>query len=262
MIIIGYTLALVMGITLGLLGGGGSILTVPILTYIMGISAVKATAYSLFIVGVGALFGSYKHFKNNNINIKIGLVFAVPAFISVYLTRKVLVPWVPQEVLTLGSFILTKDALILIVFAIVMILASFSMIKGRKETAATKDKKFNYPLIILEGLIVGGITGFVGAGGGFVIVPALVILDGLEMKVAVGTSLFIICIKSLIGFLGDVQNNANLDWQLLGIFTSISIVGILIGAKLTDTIPSSKLKPFFGWFVLVMGVAMLLKELL
>mgnify|MGYP000474674703 CR=1 FL=1 len=255
----GYFGAILIGLVLGLIGGGGSILTVPILVYIMAISPEKATAYSLFVVGTTALVGAIRNMQKKMIDYKTGIVFAIPAFIAVYLTRKFLLPIIPTEIISIGSFTLTKDLFIMIFFAIIMLVASISMIKGRKDSAGEKNKKFNYPLIILEGLLVGVVTGLIGAGGGFLIIPALVLMAGLPMKKAVATSLLIIAIKSLIGFIGDVQN-MDIEWPFLLTFTGISVVGIFLGIYLNKFIDGKKLKKGFGYFVLIMGVYIILKE--
>ncbi len=260
--ILGYISASLIGISLGLIGGGGSILTVPVLVYMMGIAPVAATAYSLFIVGFSSLIGAGKYSKMKLVSYKTAVVFGIPSLIAVFLTRKFLVPAIPETLFSVGNFVFTKGIALMVLFAILMILASISMIRGRKEVEeAAVQQKFNYPLIILEGLLVGTLTGLVGAGGGFLIIPALVVLSKLPMKMAVGTSLLIIAIKSMIGFLGDVSN-MEIDWTFLLIFTLIAVVGIFIGSYLSKYISSTKLKPAFGWFVLVMGIYILAKEIL
>jgi uncharacterized membrane protein YfcA len=260
--IVGWIMALVIGITLGLLGGGGSILTVPVLVYLMAVDPVLATGYSLFIVGLSSLFGAVSYFKKGQVDLKTAAVFGAPAIAAVYMSRKVLVPAIPTEIFEIGDFIFTKNIAIMVLFAVLMIAASYSMIKPRKTDSKTDGVvRYNYPLILLEGVVVGTLTGLVGAGGGFLIIPALVIFSGLSMKMAVGTSLIIIAVKSLIGFIGDIQNHA-IDWTFLLGFAGLAIVGIFIGSKLSNFIPSQKLKPAFGWFVLVMGVYILGKELL
>lgn len=196
------------------------------------------------------------------IDFRTGIVFAIPAFISVYLTRKFVVPAIPEHLFNVGDFEVTRNIAIMLFFAIIMLLASISMIRGRKDNT-TEDQKveYNYPMIILEGLGVGFLTGIVGAGGGFLIIPALVLLAKLPMKKAVATSLLIIAVKSLIGFLGDVQN-LEIDWTFLSAFTALSIVGIFVGIYLNKFIDGNKLKKGFGYFVLVMGVYIVLKEIL
>ncbi len=257
--LIGFTGALFIGVILGLIGGGCSILTVPIFVYILGINPIIATAYSLFVVGSAALVGAVRNAQKGMVDFKTGIIFAIPAFITVYLTRKFVVPAIPQELFSVGDFMVTKDIGIMIFFALIMILASFSMIKGRKESNE-QEVQYNYPLIIIEGLVVGFLTGIVGAGGGFLIIPALVLLAKLPMKKAVATSLMIIAIKSLIGFLGDVQN-IEIDWTFLLGFTAISVIGIFIGLYLNKFIDGKKLKKGFGWFVLIMGIYIVLKEI-
>ena len=260
--IIGYLLAVLVGVSLGLIGSGGSILTLPILVYIMHVEPVNATAYSLFIVGATALVGGIKNAMEKNIDYKTVLIFGLPSIVAVYLTRGYLVPLIPKEVFTIGSFLVTKDIFLMMLFAVLMILASYSMIKPSKRTEEfTGELQYNIPMIFLEGILVGILTGLVGAGGGFLIIPALVLLARIPMKLAVGTSLLIVAAKSLIGFYGDVKINHHLDYHLIFYFTGASIVGMLLGIYLTKKIDGSKLKTGFGWFVLVMGIYIIIKEL-
>ena len=258
--ILGYIGALLIGLVLGLIGGGGSILTVPILVYLLVINPVLATAYSLFVVGITAAVGAIRNIPKKLVDFRIAFVFAVPALIAVYTTRKFIVPAIPEELFSLGDIVVTKDVGIMVFFAIVMLLASFTMIRKKKDVIQKEEKaNFNYPLIFGEGLGVGVVTGIVGAGGGFLIIPALVILAKLPMKKAVATSLFIIAIKSLIGFIGDVENLI-IDWIFLLTFSGLSVVGIFIGIYLNQFIEGNKLKKAFGWFVLLMAIYILLKE--
>lgn len=260
--ILGYIASILIGIALGLIGGGGSILTVPVLVYLFSINPVLATAYSLFIVGATSVVGSFSYFKKGLVNIKTAIVFGIPSLLSVYFTRAYIVPAIPEVVFKINNFIVTKNILLMLVFALLMIFASYSMIrKTPSESEITREKQqFNYPLIVLEGAIVGILTGLVGAGGGFLIIPALVILSKLPMKEAIGTSLAIISAKSLIGFLGETTSSA-IDWSLLLSITSLAILGILIGTLLSRKINGNKLKPAFGWFVLFMGIYIIVKEL-
>ena len=248
----GFTATILAGATMGLIGGGGSILTVPILVYLLEIPPVLATGYSLFVVGLSALVGSVNYFKLGLVNLKAGTIFAVPAFVGVFLARKYLVPALPVEIFNLGNLVMG-------VFATVMILASVSMIRGGSESEQEGEHQFNYPMIALEGLIVGAVTGFVGSGGGFLIIPALVVLAKIPMKQAVGTSLMIVAVKSLFGFLGDLGNQS-IDWGFLALFCLLSIIGIYLGTYLSRFVSSAKLKPGFGWFVLIMGLFILAKE--
>ena len=263
MVIIGFAASIFIGVSLGLIGGGGSILTVPVLVYILGVNPVLATAYSLFVVGSTSLVGAVTYMKKGLVNYKTALVFAIPSFIAVFLTRKFLVPSLPDPLFTVGEAIITKNIGIMVFFALIMLAASYSMITAKKCVDCDEDEPvvFNFPMIALEGSVVGVITGIVGAGGGFLIIPALVLLAKLPMKMAVGTSLLIIAAKSLIGFLGDLSTQT-IDWQMLLIFTSLSIVGIFIGSALSKKINEKILKTGFGWFVLVMGIYIITKELL
>ena len=261
--IFGYLCAILIGLSLGLIGGGGSILTLPVLVYLFGISPVLATAYSLFVVGVTALFGAIGKLKNGLVDLKTTVVFAIPSFIAVYVTRLYLVPAIPEVVFSNSTLPLEKDLLIMIFFAVVMLLAAISMIRSKREPHSDdKEKKFNYPGIVLDGLVVGLLTGVVGAGGGFLIVPALVILARLPVKLAIGTSLSIIAVKSLIGFIGDIQVGQEIDWYFLLSFAGLAVVGIFVGNYISKFFTDKKLKRIFGWFVLVMGIYILFKELI
>jgi uncharacterized protein len=262
--IAGYIASVFIGISLGLIGGGGSILTVPVLVYLFGVDPVLATAYSLFIVGSTSMVGAFPKYKQGMVNLKTALIFGAPAIAAVYATRAFLVPLIPKEVFTVGDFAVTKSILMMILFAVLMVFASISMIREKKQANGNGNgngkQKFNYPMILLEGAVVGVLTGLVGAGGGFLIIPALVLFSKLPMKQAVGTSLLIIAAKSLIGFTGDLSHY-QMDWKLLLIVTALAIAGIFIGNKLSHKIPGEKLKKGFGWFVLVMGIYIIVKEL-
>lgn len=260
--VVGFAAAILIGVSLGLIGGGGSILTVPVLVYILDVDPVLATAYSLFVVGSTSLVGAGTFMKKGLVNYKTAVVFAIPSFIAVFLTRKFLVPWLPDPLFSVGETMITKNVGIMVFFALIMLAASISMITGKKckDCDENQELRFNYPMIALEGSVVGVITGIVGAGGGFLIIPALVLLARLPMKMAVGTSLLIIAAKSLIGFLGDVSTQT-IDWKMLLIFTGLSIVGIVIGSALSKRINEKILKTGFGWFVLVMGIYIIGKEI-
>ncbi|MBL7723983.1 MAG: sulfite exporter TauE/SafE family protein [Chitinophagaceae bacterium] len=260
--IIGYIASLIIGISLGLIGGGGSILTVPVLVYLFGVEPVLATAYSLFIVGSSSLVGAVPKYKQGMVNLKTAIIFGIPSIAAVFATRKFIVPGIPKEVFSIGDFVVTKSILMMVLFAILMVFASVSMIRDKKKTQETEngEQKFNYPMILLEGAVVGVLTGLVGAGGGFLIIPALVLFSKLPMKQAVGTSLLIIAAKSLIGFTGDLSN-FTMDWKLLLSVTALAIAGIFVGDALSKKIDGDKLKKGFGWFVLVMGIYIIVKEL-
>ncbi|GHA79900.1 sulfite exporter TauE/SafE family protein [Pontibacter akesuensis] len=282
--ILGYLAAMLIGLSLGLIGGGGSILTVPVLVYLIGLSPVISTAYSLFIVGLTSLVGSYKFYQKGLVSIKTAVVFGLPSLVAVFLTRRYLIPAIPEDLFTVGDLAVTKGVLLMLLFAGLMVFASISMIRKKKtptkpldavdentapalleeqETTAPvglPEQKFNYAGVLAEGLVVGTLTGLVGAGGGFLIIPALVLFSKLDMKLAVGTSLLIIAVKSLFGFIGDVYNY-EIDWVFLGIFSTISISGIFLGTFLSTKIHADKLKTSFGWFVLLMGIYIIIKEI-
>lgn len=261
--IFGLLASLLIGLSLGLIGGGGSILTVPVLVYLFGVEPVTATAYSLFIVGTTSAMGVLPKYKEGLVDLKTALLFGAPSIAAVFLTRKSIVPSIPDTILHWGEWELTKGVLLLLLFAVLMIAAAVSMIrdKGVARAEPTASRSFNYPLIVLEGALVGVLTGLVGAGGGFLIIPALVMLAKLPMKKAVGTSLLIIAAKSLIGFTGD-WSQRTMDWTLLLTITLLAVAGIFGGNALSKKIEGSQLKKAFGWFVLVMGIFVLLSQVL
>jgi|TARA_Y100000766_G_scaffold42372_1_gene32365 uncharacterized membrane protein YfcA len=261
--LLGYIGAFTVGLILGLIGSGGSILSVPILVYLFGINPVTATAYSLFIVGTTSLIGSIKNLRNKLINYSTTLLFSLSAVITVYITRRYLIHLIPETIISSESIYLTKDQLIMLLFALLMLVAGFLMIKrtpktivGLKQTKTIAPNKF---LIFAEGSLIGFLTGLVGAGGGFIIIPILVILSDLRMKAAIATSLAIISLKSLIGFVGDIQN-LEIDWMFLLIFTSISVAGIFIGQQFSQKVPDNKLKMVFGLFVIGIAFSILFIE--
>ncbi|MFP4846636.1 sulfite exporter TauE/SafE family protein [Winogradskyella sp. PE311] len=261
--IIGYFGALVVGLVLGLIGGGGSILTVPILVYFLGFNPIVATAYSLFVVGSTALVGTLKNIRQKKIDFKTALVFAIPSIITVFMVRSLVIPNLPEVIFTLGSFQLTNSLFIMLLFALIMFLAGWSMIKSREIPEDDSIKKFDvnyYFAIGSQAIGIGVLAGLVGAGGGFLIVPALVLLVKLPIKKAISTSLFIIAIQSLVGFLGDLKT-LTIDWKFLITFTLISIIGIFIGLALSKKISPKRLKKGFGYFTIVMATYILYKEL-
>lgn len=256
--ILGYVGALFIGLVLGLTGGGGSILTVPILVYLMNINPVTATAYSLFIVGTTSTFGAIQNYRKNLVDIKNGFLFAIPSFIAVYLTRKYIVSEIPKVILEF-PILITKETFLMLFFAVIMIFGALSVLKKKSQKANSKEKR-NLILIGIQTFTIGIIIGLVGAGGGFLIIPSLILFAKLPMRKAVGTSLFIIAMNSLVGFIGDVQN-LEIDSTFLLTFSSISVVGIFIGIYLTKYTNESQLKKIFAYFVLVMAAIILLKEM-
>jgi uncharacterized membrane protein YfcA len=256
--IIGYFGALIIGLVLGLTGGGGSILTVPILVYLMSISPVTATAYSLFIVGTASTFGAIQNYQKNLVDIKNGFIFAIPSFIAVYLTRKFIIPRIP-EIIIESPVLITKNTFLMLFFGVIMIFGALSVLKKKSQNTNIKEKR-NIVLIGIQTFTIGIIIGLIGAGGGFLIIPSLILFNKLPMKKAVGTSLFIIAINSLVGFIGDV-NNLEINWLFLLTFSAISVVGIYIGMYLTKYTNEIQLKKIFAYFVLLMAAFILLKEM-
>ena len=262
----GYFAAIFIGLALGIMGGGGSILTVPVLVYLMGVSPVLSTAYSLFVVGSTALVGASSYFRRGLVSLRTAVVFLLPSLLAVFGVRKMLMPAIPHELFRVGSMLVTKDLLVLIAFAGLMVAAAVAMIRGPQTVVELADEPpaavaFNYPLVLGIGLVVGMLTGFVGAGGGFLIIPALVLGARLPMQRAVGTSLAIIALNSLIGFSGDLSAGTPIVWPFLLGFLAFALAGIVLGTYLARFIPGARLKPAFGWFTLAMGTFILLKEL-
>ena len=259
--IAGYLAALLIGVSLGLIGGGGSILTIPVLVYLFNIQPTLATGYSLFIVGCSSLAGAYKNYRRNNINFKAALYFGTSSIITVVLIRKLLLPVIPDQLFAIGSFSVSKSLLTMLLFACVMIVASQSMIrKPMDPSKLTANQPIHLGKALLRGLEVGVLTGLLGAGGGFIIIPVLVFSFHLPMQKAIGTSLLIIAMNSLFGFAGDLSHQV-FDWQLLIPLTLIAITGTFIGRKLGESVPGERLKKWFGWFVRIMGIYIIIHEL-
>ncbi len=254
----GYLASVFVGVVLGLLGGGGSILSIPILVYLFSIEPVIASAYSLFIVGITSFVGAIPKYREHLVNLRTGFLFGIPSIVSIFITRKWIVPALPETILHTAVFTLSKRELLLGAFALLMVIASVSMIRNRKEIES-ENHKFRVILIVIEGMLIGFLTGLVGAGGGFLIIPALVFLTGLPFKTAVGTSLFIIAINSLMGFLGDFLNYT-IDWSFLLSITTLAVFGILIGNLFSRKISALYLRKAFGWLTLAMGTWILVKE--
>lgn len=258
MAIIGYVASAFIGISLGLIGGGGSILTVPILVYLFGIDTTLATSYSLFIVGSTALVGAIRHRRLGNLHMQTALAFALPSIVSSILVRRLILPIIPEELAVFGGFALTKDSLLLLLLAALMVWTSYSMIKG-KAPLRTDDVPSRTRLALM-GLAVGVVTGLLGAGGGFLIIPALIFFAKLPMKQSVGTSLFIIFLNAVITFATDLQSGVQLNWLLLSTISAIAFAGMIVGTQLSKKIHGNRLKPAFGWLVLFMGIYIIIKE--
>lgn len=261
--IFAYFSAILIGVSIGLIGSGGSILTVPILVYLLALDPTIATGYSLFIVGFSSLVGGGVKLKYRLVNFRMVWVLGLPSLAMVLFTRAVIMPKIPP---VLGEFVgitITKSVFLMLLFALIMITASYSMIKFPNPIKKTEKPKVNPWFVLFIGVLLGVVTGMVGAGGGFLIVPALVLVMRIPMHTAVGTSMWIVAVNSLLGFTGYWWTlESPIDWGLLSIFTSTSLLGIAIGILLGRKISGEKLKKGFGYFVLVMGIYILSTEII
>jgi uncharacterized membrane protein YfcA len=257
--IAGYIASALIGISMGLIGGGGSILTIPILVYFFALSPTIAISYSLFVVGVTSLAGAFTYYLRGLISFATVLLFGSCSITTVFLTRRFIIPALPDVFFKIGDFNVTHALFVMVVFAFLMLAAAISMIKS-KQVAAEKKTKEKPFVLVLYGILIGMVTGFLGAGGGFLLIPALVVLMKLPMKQAIGTSLLIISLNSLIGFTGDFGRHP-IDWKLLIVITSIAIGGMYIGSYFNQRINNEKLKIGFGWFILIMGIFIIIKEI-
>ncbi len=256
--IAGYFASLFIGISLGMIGGGGSVLTVPILVYFFQIEPVLATAYSLFIVGSTSTVGAVQKWVKNEINFKVAITFGLPSLITVYLIRKLLIPSIPEIIYQQNDFIIHRGVLTLVLFSILMIAAAIGILKPQEIRRPVLPQTQG---LILLGVVVGVISGLLGAGGGFIIIPALIFYASLDIKTAVGSSLLIIALNSLVGFAGDIFHHP-IDWIKLLSITALGITGTFLGNWLSGRLPGSGIKKIFGWFLLVTGLFILGKELL
>jgi uncharacterized membrane protein YfcA len=260
--IVGYIMAVLIGLLLGLTGGGGSILTVPVLVYLMSVDPVLATTYSLFIVGLTSLVGGTRAYINKLVDFRSVSLFGIPSILTVFIARHFILPRIPDLLFTLGSFQVKKGGFLMMLFAMLMLLAAISMmrhddVKATDHPINSQDKTLS---LLIPGLLIGLITGLLGAGGGFLIIPALVLLIHLPMKTAVGTSLLIIAINSLFGFVFSL-GQFTLNWTLLLSFSALAIAGVFAGSQLAIRMDSNSLKKWFGWFVLTMSLYILAKEI-
>jgi uncharacterized membrane protein YfcA len=252
---------LLIGVSLGLIGGGGSILTIPVLVYLFHIQPTMATGYSLFIVGCSSLAGAYKNYRRGNINFKAAFYFGIASIITVVLIRKFLLPVIPEDLFTIGTLIVTKSLATMVLFAVIMIIASLNMIKKEPTGSGDyQDRTIYLNKALVRGVEVGILTGLLGAGGGFLIIPVLIFSFHLSMKDAIGTSLLIIAMNSLFGFAGDLFHQ-QFEWTILLPLTAIAVTGTFIGRRLGQDLPGEKLKKWFGWFVLLMGIYIIIHEI-
>ncbi|HEX7846006.1 MAG TPA: sulfite exporter TauE/SafE family protein [Chitinophagaceae bacterium] len=262
--ILGYLSAILIGLSLGMVGSGGSILTVPVLVYLMNINPLLATTSSLFIVGTTSFTGAMRAYSKKMVDFRAVVEFGIPSIFSVFMTRHYLLPAIPARIFTIGNLVVSKEVFLMILFAALMLIASITMIANSKKETEGLVRSLTghnqvFPLVFL-GLFIGVVTGLLGAGGGFLIIPSLVLFLKLPMKTAVGTSLLLVAINSLFGFLFSLKQ-FEYNWTILLSFTALAIVGIFIGSRLADKIPATSLKKGFGWFVLVMGCYIIIKEI-
>ena len=258
--ILGYFLASLIGISLGLVGSGGSILTVPVLVYFFHIDPVLATTYSLCIVGLSSIAGVISKYKQRLLDAKIILIFGIPSMLGVLLSRKFILPTIPSTFKLFGLMDTTKSGFVMLFFATLMLASALSMILSKKTVEGIEVKP-NYGLnLIIVGFVEGIVTGIVGAGGGFLIIPALVLLGKLPMKKAIASSLFIITIKSLFGFVGDLTHTT-VNFPFLASIVVLATGGIILGNFLNNKMDGAKLKKGFGWFVLAMSLFIFIEQL-
>lgn len=259
---IGYISALLIGITLGIFGGGGSILTVPVLVYLFYIPTVQATSYSLLIIGLASFINSIFNIYKGLINYNIVMLFGLPGLSAVFIARRYIIPSLPENILLFSNYSLSKNTAILLLFSVIMLFSSLSMIRDNKEKDIIKEtNNINIFLIIIQSFIVGLITGIVGSGGGFLIIPGLIFFANLDIKSAINNSILIIAVNSTFGFLGNLNNGISFDWLFIFKFLIFTVSGIFIGKNISDYISSQKLRPLFGYFVITMGIFIIIKEL-
>jgi uncharacterized membrane protein YfcA len=259
MVIIGYLASILIGISLGLIGSGGSILTVPVLVYLFQVNPILATTYSLCIVGLSSIAGVISRMKQKLVDIKTIIFFGMPSVLGVFITRKFFLPNIPK-VIQVGNLLLSKSNFIMLFFASLMLISALSMILGKNKKEIEGVLPVYGPTLMMVGLVEGMLTGIVGAGGGFLIIPALVILGKLPMKKAIASSIFIISIKSIVGFMGDISHTT-IDWNFLIVIILLATLGIIIGNYLNKKIDGEKLKKGFGWFVLVMASIIFIEQI-
>lgn len=259
----GYLCLMLTGVALGLLGAGGAILGVPILVYLLHVQPVVATGYSLVLVGTTALVGAFQYIRRGYAHPRLAILYGVPAIVGVYLARRVVFPAVPDPVFSIGNAVMPKDDLVMIVFALFMVIASRKMIQSARRDDIDEYRPHHYVqawVIAVIGIVAGMFTGFLGAGGGFIILPVLVLLAGLPMRMAIGTSLIVIAAQCLFGFVGEIQARESIDYSFVGSILVPPFFGILLGTWLNKKARAARLKTSFGWFLLVIGIAIVTHE--
>lgn len=260
MLLLGYSLAILIGLSLGLIGSGGSILNLPILVYLMSVPATEATLYSLMIVGTTALYSLTAYVKNKLVNLQTGLVFGIPSLLATWSTRKFIFTWIPERLILNNGFSIDKSALLMMAFSLIMLMVGYRMLKSTAPDLTSS--KTSTSGLLLMGLLTGFISGMVGAGGGFIIVPALILFGNLNIKTAAGTSLLVIFLNSATAVMGNLNEFDHANWKLLIPFTALSIGGSFIGTKISGHLASAQLKKIFSYFVMTTGTIILIKEII
>jgi uncharacterized membrane protein YfcA len=256
-----YTASVVIGLCLGLIGAGGSILTIPVFVYILKTSPVASTIYSMFVVGICSFTGAIIAFTKKLVDIKAAVVFGLPSVAGVFIARKLIFPLVPEQLFSIGSMAITKDVFIMLVLAIIMLIVSIKMLKKKSAnvTVRNAERKNTNAIFFLQGICTGIVTGLLGVGGGFLIVPALLLWLKLPVKTAIGTTLFIITINSAAGFITS-YTSVLIQWPLMIKFAIGAIAGILAGSKLSEKIKADYLKKILAWFIIITSVYVLYKQ--
>lgn len=263
--IIGYFLSIIIGLSVGLLGGGGAILAVPMLVYFFNVDAEIATGYSLVIVAISSVLSIWqKRGIDGNFSLKIFLQFGLPSILMIYITKAIFVPQIPNLLIFSPKIILTKNMFLMMVFSVILLLSSISMLGKSKENElnATPTKEHSIFNIMLSGAFVGFLTGIIGVGGAFVIVPALIFFFSMETKEAIKNSLAIVIANSIVGFYGFSRAAYKIDWMLLVYISAVALIGVVIGSKLNKKMSGSNLKTIFGWMNLILSLILILKEII
>ena len=258
---LGYFATVLMGLTLGLFGGGGSILTIPILVYLFGIAPVLAGTYSLFLVGLAAAVGMFRSIRRGLVEPRLGFAFAAPSLAGTLAVRRILLPALPEQLVDLGPWQLTRGAFVMGVFAVLMVLAAASLLKPASQRPSPRPRP-GATAFAAQGMLIGAVTGFVGAGGGFLITPALMAFGRLPLATAAGTSLMILALNGTLAFAADAARLGAVDWRLLATLAALALAGIVLGIELAPRMPEARLKRAFGLFVLVTGSLILAQQML
>ncbi|MDX2003311.1 MAG: sulfite exporter TauE/SafE family protein [Chitinophagales bacterium] len=262
--IVGYFAAILIGISLGIIGGGGTILAVPVMVYLFQISPVMATGYSLFVVGITSGVGTIHNIRQKMVDVRIAFLFGLPAIFMVFITRRYIIHAIPELLFEVGTYQFTRDIGLMVLFAVLMLLAAYFMLGNPKWKTNEVLEAYTFKRIwwlVVQGSGLGLLSGLLGAGGGFLIVPALIIFSGLDVKKAIATSLMIISINLTTGFLAVVAGPFEVRWPFLLTFTGLAVMGILAGTRFARFIPANKIRPAFGIFILCMGLYILIREL-